>query len=116
MQAMHTPPDTSSALAFPGPMADDSWTIFDQEIMSLANPPWLFQDLGPIPPTQKSSNPAVPDVQASLPYESGLLTHSAQQFSANSQWGGAEQLNGALPSTLNRIFGSESANHGNRLI
>lgn len=117
MQAMHTPPDTSSALAFPGPMADDSWTIFDQEIMSLANPPWLFQDLGPVPLTQKSSNPAVPDVQAGLPYDSGLLTHSAQQFSSNSgQWEGAEQLNGTLPSTLNRIFGSESVNHGDRLI
>lgn len=116
MQAMHTPPDTSSALAFPGPMVDDSWTIFDQEIMSLANPPWLFQDPTPLPQTQKSANPAVPDVQASLPYDSGLLAHNTQQFSASNQWNSAEQLHGAFPSTLNRIFGNEAADHGNRLI
>jgi hypothetical protein len=116
MQAMHTPPDTSSALAFPGPMVDDSWTIFDQEIMSLANPPWLFQDPSPFPRTQKPSTQTVPDIQAGLPYDSGLLTHSAQQFSASNQWANAEQLHGALPSTLNRIFGNENSNHGNRLI
>ncbi|OOQ88392.1 hypothetical protein PEBR_13737 [Penicillium brasilianum] len=116
MQAMHTPPDTSSALAFPGPMVDDSWTIFDQEIMSLANPPWLFQDPTPLPQTQKSANPAVPDVQARLSYDSGLLAHNTQQFSASNQWNSAEQLHGAFPSTLNRIFGNEAADHGNRLI
>lgn len=116
MQAMQTPPDTSSALAFPGPMVDDSWTIFDHEIMSLANPPWLFQDPSSFPQTEKSSNQTVHDVQPGLPYDSGLLTHSAPQFSANNRWGNAEQLHGTLPPTLNRIFGNESSNHGNRLI
>lgn len=116
MQAMHTPPDTSSALAFPGPMVDDSWTIFDQEIMSLANPPWLFQDPLPFPQAQKSSTQTGPDAQTGLSYDASLLTHSAQQYPANNQWSNAEQLHGALPSTLNRIFGNEAPNHGNRLI
>jgi hypothetical protein len=97
-------------------MVDDSWTIFDQEIMSLANPPWLFQDPTPFAQPQKPSTQTVPDVQHGLPYDSGLLTHSAQQFSTSNQWGNAEQLHGALPSTLNRIFGHENANQGNRLV
>ncbi|KAJ6175775.1 hypothetical protein N7485_002689 [Penicillium canescens] len=55
MQAMHTPPDTSEALAFPGPSADESWTIFDQEIMSLANPSWLFDEPPQLPQMQRTS-------------------------------------------------------------
>ncbi|KAJ5747911.1 uncharacterized protein N7511_009607 [Penicillium nucicola] len=78
MQAMHTPPDTSAALALPGPIANESWTIFDQEIMALANPPWLFDE-------------------NSVQYD----------FTPQAQWDCAEQDAGALPSTLNRIFGAD---------
>ncbi|KAJ5273452.1 hypothetical protein N7478_008577 [Penicillium angulare] len=79
MQAMHTPPDTSSALAFPGPSADDPWTIFDHDIMSLANPPWLFEDSTQFQQTDKS----IPDGSVGLPgvpYDSGLLESTAQSF------------------------------------
>ncbi|KAJ5788332.1 hypothetical protein N7457_003322 [Penicillium paradoxum] len=86
MEAMHTPPDTSLALAFPGPRADDSWTIFDQEIMSLANPPWLFEESMQLPQIQKSS--AVHQLQAGLPpvqYDSVMLEQPSQHFAANTQ-------------------------------
>ncbi|KAI9036983.1 fungal specific transcription factor domain-containing protein [Aspergillus affinis] len=43
IQSMNTPPDIGPELSIPGPHADYSWTIFDQEIMPLANPPWLFE-------------------------------------------------------------------------
>ncbi|PYH47406.1 fungal specific transcription factor domain-containing protein [Aspergillus saccharolyticus JOP 1030-1] len=57
LQAMHTPPEIGSSLNFPCPAeaaaaeqavtaaADFSWAIFDQEILSLANPPWLLEDM-----------------------------------------------------------------------
>lgn len=82
--------------------------------MSLANPPWLFDDPISFPPTQKSSNET--QMQAGLPsvaYDSGLL-NSAQSFASNAQWNDAEQIQGALPLTLNRIFGNEnqSQEHG----
>ncbi|CAI7662900.1 unnamed protein product [Penicillium glandicola] len=86
MQAMHTPPDTSAALAFPAPTTDDSWTIFDQEIMSLANPPWLFDESTQLPQIQKSS--AVHQLQSGLPpfqYESAILGTTSQQFAPNTQ-------------------------------
>lgn len=120
MQAMHTPPDTTSALAFPVASADDSWAIFDQEIMSLANPPWLFQDSA-FPPTQKSPAQvqSIQSVQSGLqpiPYDSGLLANPAQQFAASAQWGTPETMQDALPSTLNRIFGNEGQPQNNRLM
>lgn len=105
MQAMHTPPDTSTALAFPGPMADYSWTIFDQEIMSLANPPWLFDDTTSFP-NQKSSNEPQMQGLSSVAYDSGVL--NSAQYASHMQWNSTEQVQGALPSTLNRIFGSEN--------
>ncbi|KAJ5170468.1 uncharacterized protein N7500_003251 [Penicillium coprophilum] len=86
MQAMHTPPDTSVALAFPGPSADDSWTIFDQEIMSLANPPWLFDESTQLPQIQKV--PAVHHLHSGLPpfqYDSTILATASQHFEPNSQ-------------------------------
>lgn len=104
MQAMHTPPDTSSALAIPGPFADDSWTIFDQEIMCLANPPWLFDDTTSFP-NQKSSDTQMQSL-APVTYDSGLL-NSDPSFASNAHWNTTEQVH-ALPSTLNRIFGNEN--------
>jgi hypothetical protein len=84
---MHTPPDTSSALVFPDPSADDSWTIFDHEIMSLANPPWLFEDSTPFSHNQKSLG----QVPAGLPVPyAGLLDNSAQSFGVNAVWNDAE--------------------------
>ncbi|OQD64597.1 hypothetical protein PENPOL_c007G08854 [Penicillium polonicum] len=86
MQAMHTPPDTSAALAFPLPSADDSWTIFDQEIMSLANPPWLFDESMQLPQIQKAS--AVPQLQSGLPpfqYDTGILASTSQHFAPHTQ-------------------------------
>ncbi|KAJ5403851.1 hypothetical protein N7509_003722 [Penicillium cosmopolitanum] len=120
MQAMHTPPDTTSALAFPVANADDSWAIFDQEIMSLANPPWLFQDSA-FPHTQKSPTHQVQPVQTglqSVAYGSGLMPTPAQQFAASAQWGTPpEAMQDALPSTLNRIFGNEPhQSHNNGLM
>ncbi|KAJ5964426.1 uncharacterized protein N7479_004302 [Penicillium vulpinum] len=85
MQAMHTPPDTSVALAFPGPSADDSWTIFDQEIMSLANPPWLFDESTQLPHIQKTST--VHQLHSGLPpfqYDAAILGTASQQFAPNS--------------------------------
>jgi hypothetical protein len=104
MQAMHTPPDTSSALAIPGPIADDSWTIFDQEIMCLANPPWLFDDTTSFP-NQKPSDPQMQSL-APATYDSGLL-ESDTSYASNAPWNTTEQVH-ALPSTLNRIFGNEN--------
>ncbi|KAK4862421.1 hypothetical protein LT330_002554 [Penicillium expansum] len=81
MQAMHTPPDTSVALAFPVANTDDSWTIFDQEIMSLANPPWLFDESTQLPQIQKTS--AVHQLQSGLPpfqYDSTILASTSQHF------------------------------------
>ncbi|KAI2792284.1 hypothetical protein POX_b02321 [Penicillium oxalicum] len=102
MHAMHTPPTDSSALAFPGPFADDSWTIFDQEIMSLANPPWLFQEgAAALSDPQKSSTSALPVVQQGSSYESGLLVGNDQQFHSGNQWGNAGPLRGSMPSLLN---------------
>ncbi|KAJ5300834.1 uncharacterized protein N7443_005836 [Penicillium atrosanguineum] len=105
MQAMHTPPDTSTALAFPGPMADDSWTIFDQEIMSLANPPWLFDDPTSFP-SQKSSNETQLQSLSSVAYDSGIL--NSAQYASNGQWNSTEEIQCALPPTLNRIFGNQN--------
>ncbi|KAH3023782.1 hypothetical protein KXV89_009013 [Aspergillus fumigatus] len=50
IQSMHTPPDNGPDFAFPAPNMDYSWTIFDQQIMNLANPPWLFDDSSQAPP------------------------------------------------------------------
>lgn len=86
MQAMHTPPDTSVALAFPLPSADDSWTIFDQEIMSLANPPWLFDESTQLPQIQKAS--AVHQLQSGLPpfqYDTTILASTSQHFTPHTQ-------------------------------
>lgn len=86
MQAMHTPPDTSVALAFPLPSADDSWTIFDQEIMSLANPPWLFDESTQLPQIQKAS--AVHQLQSGLPpfqYDTTILPSTSQHFAPHTQ-------------------------------
>lgn len=71
MQAMHTPPDTSSALVFPGPGSGDSWTIFDQEIMSLANPAWLFE--GSTQFQQFQTPFAAPQLQNTLPSAGGPI-------------------------------------------
>lgn len=84
---MHTPPDTSSALVFPGPSADDSWTIFDHEIMSLANPPWLFEDSTTFSQTQRSLSQLPTGLP--VPY-AGLLDSSAQSFGANAVWNSDE--------------------------
>ncbi|KAJ5675622.1 hypothetical protein N7462_008519 [Penicillium macrosclerotiorum] len=118
MQAMHTPPNTSSALAFPGPMVDDTWTIFDQEIMTLANPPWLFQDPNDFTQSQKPQATGQ-HVRAELPsvtYNSEVLTNGAPPFGVNTQWSSVPQLQGSLPSSLSRIFGNENAPRDNGLI
>ncbi|PWY93607.1 hypothetical protein BO94DRAFT_347320 [Aspergillus sclerotioniger CBS 115572] len=52
LQSMHTPQEIGSDFAIPGPGADYSWAIFDQEILSLANPPWLLEGL-PVGEVQK---------------------------------------------------------------
>ncbi|KAF7524446.1 hypothetical protein PCG10_005705 [Penicillium crustosum] len=86
MQAMHTPPDTSVALAFPLPSADDSWTIFDQEIMSLANPPWLFDESTQLPQIQKA--PSVHQLQSGLPpfqYDTTIIASTSQHFAPHTQ-------------------------------
>ncbi|KAJ5206995.1 hypothetical protein N7491_002374 [Penicillium cf. griseofulvum] len=80
------PPDTSVALAFPVQSADDSWTIFDQEIMSLANPPWLFDVSTQLPQMQKTS--AMRQLQSGLPpfqYDSTILATTSQHFEPNTQ-------------------------------
>ncbi|GLA56896.1 hypothetical protein AtubIFM54640_000558 [Aspergillus tubingensis] len=45
LQSMHTPPEMGPDFAFPAPEEDYSWAIFDQEILSLANPPWLYESI-----------------------------------------------------------------------
>ncbi|KAJ5708267.1 hypothetical protein N7488_008068 [Penicillium malachiteum] len=89
MQAMHTPPDTSSALAISGPETDDPWTIFDHEIMSLANPPWLFQDSTQLPQSSKSLSQVPVGIPADS-YDSSLLGNSTQTFGSNTAWNGDE--------------------------
>jgi hypothetical protein len=107
MQAMHTPPDTSAALAFPGPSVDAPWTIFDQEIMSLANPAWLFDEPPQLSQMQRPSTQC----------DSSMLGNSEHQYTAQAQWDCAEQVGAALPSTLNRIFGNDgNGQNGNPLI
>lgn len=63
MQAMNTPPDTSSALMFTGTNEDDSWTIFDQEIMALANPSWLYDEAADFQQTNRPMDQVEADVQ-----------------------------------------------------
>lgn len=48
LQSMHTPPEMGPDFAFPAPEEDYSWAIFDQEILSLANPPWLYEGVLPL--------------------------------------------------------------------
>lgn len=43
MESTHRPPSMGPALSFPALNLGYSWTIFDQEIISLVNPPWLFE-------------------------------------------------------------------------
>ncbi|KAJ6161387.1 hypothetical protein N7470_004783 [Penicillium chermesinum] len=71
MQSMHTPPGTNAEVMLPGPDADDSWTIFDQEIMALANPPWLYEEAAPF---QRTDN------------DTGLLVEAGQNFTAGIAW------------------------------
>lgn len=117
MQAMNTPPDTSSALAFPVPNTDDPWTIFDQDIMSLANPPWLFEDPAPFPPPQKSTDQdqQIQSAPPPGPYDPGLLDDRTQSFASNAQWDNAA-MHGAMPTPLSRIFGTENATQGGGII
>jgi hypothetical protein len=108
MQAMHTPPDTSSALAFTEPSADDSWTIFDQEIMSLANPPWLFEESAQLPQIQKSFT--VQQLQTVLPsvqYGPSMLEAVSRHFEPSTRWDCPESMAGVLPPNLNQILGNE---------
>ncbi|KAE8147696.1 hypothetical protein BDV25DRAFT_29110 [Aspergillus avenaceus] len=86
MQSMHTPPDMSHELSFPQPNMDYSWTIFDQEIMSLANPPWLFEA-----PAVNQSH-----IQVELPphatmrsarYNDSIATDNVGGFDSSKQWG-----------------------------
>lgn len=85
--------------------------------MTLANPPWLFEDSTPFHPTQKPQNQAqqMQAGLASVPYDSGLLTDGASSF-VSAQWNNAEQMEGALPSTLSRIFGHENSIQGGGLM
>ncbi|CAL5873746.1 uncharacterized protein PFLUO_LOCUS8028 [Penicillium psychrofluorescens] len=122
MQTMHTPPDSGAVLAFPFPNAEDSWTIFDQDIMSLANPPWLFQDSSQLTPSHKPADMQQPPPQlqsgmATVGYDSSLLVNNSQSFAANPQWNVAGQIQDALPTTMNRLFGNEnSAQDGGSLM
>lgn len=119
---MHTPPDSGAVLAFPFPNAEDSWTIFDQDIMSLANPPWLFQDSSQLTPSHKPADMQQPPPQlqsgmATVGYDSSLLVNNSQSFAANPQWNVAGQIQDALPTTMNRLFGNEnSAQDGGSLM
>ncbi|PLN83001.1 hypothetical protein BDW42DRAFT_192589 [Aspergillus taichungensis] len=45
VERTHGPPSMRPALSFPALKLDYSWTIFDQEIISLVNLPWAFEDI-----------------------------------------------------------------------
>lgn len=91
MQAMHTPPDTSAALMLPLPNADDSWTIFDQEIMSLANPSWLYEDGSQFPQPGKSTDGVESEIQP-VTYDVGILAANTPNFTPGVAWNQAEQI------------------------
>ncbi|KAF7718039.1 Fungal Zn(2)-Cys(6) binuclear cluster domain-containing protein [Penicillium ucsense] len=103
MQAMHTPPNHGSGLAFPGPITDESWTIFDQEIMFLANPSWLYQESAALPNPQKASTSTLPVVPSGSTYDSGLLVSNGQQIHSGAQWSDSDpgHLRHSMPSVLN---------------
>jgi hypothetical protein len=107
MQSMHTPPDMGPELSFPPPNMDYSWTIFDQEIMSLANPPWLFE--GPsIGSTQTQVELSQASAMQPARYTDGMTAASGSGFGSNKQWGPTEQLANVRPSRFGPGFG-----HGN---
>lgn len=123
MQAMHTTPpmhptpDSSAALAFPLPNMGDTWTIFDQEIVSLANPPWLFQDSSQPAPSHRPANMELAPswLQSGMTpvqYDSDLLVTNASSFPANAPCDVPGHMLGAFPSMLNRLFGNEKDDEG----
>ncbi|KAE8134275.1 hypothetical protein BDV38DRAFT_163199 [Aspergillus pseudotamarii] len=113
MQSMHTTPDMSHELSFPPPNVDHSWTIFDQEIMALANPSWLFE--GPSvgsTQTELSQHSAM----SSARYTDGLTTTSPNSFDPSKQWGPTEQLAGVRMSRFNPTFSHGKATGNDRYL
>lgn len=118
--AMHRTPPSNVTLAFPSPNAEETWTIFDHEIMSLANPPWLFQDLVQPGPSPRPANmePAplwLHSGTTPVQFDSDLLVNNARPFTANAQYNVPRQMQGPVPSMLNRLFGNENNDEGDAL-
>lgn len=122
IQSIHTPPATGPDFAFPSPRADYSWTIFDQEIMSLANPPWLFEDILPQtaeqvgelsrPSRSQSGFPGHYDAASGSGSGSGsglLMEADSHDFDTSRHWPAPD----VWPSTLNRLFGRDTPMEGN---
>ncbi|GMF72395.1 unnamed protein product [Aspergillus oryzae] len=107
MQSMHTPPDMSHELSFPPPNLDHSWTIFDQEIMSLANPSWLFE--GPSVVSTQAEHSQHPAMSSARYTDSLTTTTSPNSFDPNKQWGSTEQLASVRMSRFNPAFGHSKA-------
>ncbi|KAF5863693.1 hypothetical protein ETB97_009626 [Aspergillus alliaceus] len=113
MQSMHTPPDMSHELSFPPPNLDYSWTIFDQEIMSLANPPWLFE--GSSAGSTQAELVQHPAIQSAR-YNDGMAATGANSFDANKQWDSTEQLPDVRPPRFNPVFGHGRAGNDRYLL
>lgn len=89
MQSMHTPPSSGQEFVFPGTHTDYSWTIFDQDIMSLANPSWLFDgSMGQVPnEVDRMQTASRVQSGSSEQYETSMLTGSAQDLVTPRRWG-----------------------------
>lgn len=115
--AMHRTPPSNVTLAFPSPNTEEAWTIFDQEIMSLANPPWLFQDSSQPAPSHRPANMEQTPLwlhsgTTPVQFDSDLLVNNARPFTGNTQYDVPRQMRGPVPSMLNRLFGNENHDEG----
>lgn len=73
-------------MVFPGPGVGDSWTIFDQEIMSLANPAWLFEGSTEFQQFQRPF--AAPQLQNPLSSarDSSMPVATLKHAASNAEW------------------------------
>ncbi|KAH8693711.1 hypothetical protein BGW36DRAFT_209571 [Talaromyces proteolyticus] len=108
LQNMQSPVSASSDLIMSNANVNFSWTLFDQNTLSLANPTWLMQD--PLSMTPKHAvQPSPTEPRNGIPdqFHSDLVPGDAQAFQSR-QWM-QEQVSGMWPSTFHRLFGHDEA-------
>ena len=108
LQSMHTPPAATDDGPVPG--FDPSWTIFDQNSITMASLLPERQQLG----TTTQNGETSQDATMSGIYDTQSLINQ-QAMSADGEWFSYEQQADAWQSTLMRLFGngdfSQSQHH-----